>query len=121
MTKELRKDGTTERVERTFVTNLPANRCTAEEAAAIVRAHWGWTLDTQWAEDDSVMSTAKSSYEVLVYMRTLAYNLSQVLKNKTLGRLKVDRYDWSTFFFDVKTSLISPLENEMLTPETGFG
>jgi len=67
------------------------------------------------------MSTANSSYEVLVYMRTLAYNLSQVLKNKTLGRLKVDRYDWGTFFFDVKTSLISPLENEMLNPETGFG
>jgi predicted transposase YbfD/YdcC len=127
VTKEAWKNGETERVDRIFVTNLPVNRCTAQQAAAVVRAHWGiengchWTLDTQWAEDDSVVSTAKSSYEVLIFMRTLAYNLCQVLKNKTLGRVQVDRYDWGTFFFDVKTSLISTLENEMLNPETGFG
>jgi predicted transposase YbfD/YdcC len=127
VTKELKREGKTERVDRTFVTNLPEKRCTAQQAAAIVRAHWGiengchWTLDTQWAEDDSVISTANSSYEVLIYMRTLAYNLCQVLKNKTLGRVKVDRYDWNMFFFDVKMAMTMQTEDEIMDAKTGFG
>jgi predicted transposase YbfD/YdcC len=58
------------------VTNLPADRVTPTQLAALVRRHWGieslhWLRDTVYHEDDSTVST-RSGPRVMAALRNLA-------------------------------------------------
>jgi predicted transposase YbfD/YdcC len=79
---------TTER--RFFVTNLRSGRLSAQQALALVRAHWGiendvfWTLDTQWREDGLAWCTQGRAVETLGFLRAMAYNLMQLARRRHL-------------------------------------
>ena len=77
---------------RYFLTNLPAQRFTAKQILAVVRAHWGiendcfWTLDTQWREDFVPWCSSGSAVEALSWIRLMAYNLMQRARRRNLRR-----------------------------------
>jgi predicted transposase YbfD/YdcC len=101
--------------DRFFLTNLPVNRLSAQHASLAIRKHWGvendchWTLDTQWMEDDSIISTKGRSFESLLILRMMAYNFDQILKNKVFRKLKHDFMGWKDLFKDAWTALTIPL------------
>lgn len=81
---------------RYFLTNLPAQRFSANQILAVVRAHWGiendcfWTLDTQWKEDAVPWCSSGRAVEALSWIRLMAYNLMQLARRRHLRRRSDD-------------------------------
>lgn len=89
-------NGTTERENRYFLSNVPWGRFTPEQILTVVRGHWGiendcfWTLDTQWHEDAVPWCSRGRAVEVLSWLRLMAYN---VLQHARRRHMRVRRPD----------------------------
>jgi predicted transposase YbfD/YdcC len=93
---------------RYFLTNLLSNRLNGEQCLRLVRLHWtiengcNWTLDMQWEEDSKAICEDGNAIEVLSWLRLMAYNLSQMLRQGVLREERLswkDLFDWIRWYF----------------------
>lgn len=103
------KEGTISVERRYFISSLLWNRLSAEKCLRLVRLHWGiengcnWTLDTQWKEDQMAWCRNGRGVEVLSWLRLLAYNLSQMLRQSVLKEAQEtlawrELFDWVRWY-----------------------
>lgn len=109
--QEKRDKGGKIRVEYHYrISSLLWDRLQAVDCLRLVRLHWGiengcnWTLDTQWHEDQKAWCGEGNGVEVLSWLRLLAYNLSQMLRQwvlKEAGQAAMawrDLFDWVRWY-----------------------
>jgi hypothetical protein len=76
--------------DRYFLTSLVPETLTGPQVLAVVRAHWhvendcNWVIDTQWKEDDHCWVATGNGLLVVTLLRLMAFNVLQLLRNRTL-------------------------------------
>lgn len=89
---------------RYFISSLLWDRIEAADCLQLVRLHWSiengcnWTLDTQWHEDQMAWCGEGNGVEVLSWLRLLAYNLSQMLRQSVLKEGEKATMAWRDLF-----------------------
>lgn len=119
--KERRKsNGTVERENRYYVTNLHVGRFKPLQIVQVVRAHWGienncnWTMDVIWDEDTKVWCGRGVALQGLGLIRLMAYNLVALWRCRYLRRREASRPEKRSWqeFFDLMLQLLSGAEND---------
>lgn len=78
--------------ERYFITSVRRGRLSPKQSLQVVRGHWGiendcnWSFDTQWEEDDMHWCRKSQAVVVLGVLRSMAYNVIQILRTRHLRR-----------------------------------
>ena len=97
-------------MERYFMTNLAPRLTTPKVIFRAVRAHWGiendcnWTMDMMFGEDNHPWVSA--GVEVVSWLRLMAYNILQRLRNRRFRTGKKRNTPWKTLFAWIQDVLV---------------
>jgi len=111
--------------DRFFLTNLAWDRLSARACMWAIRLHWGiengpnWTLDMQWKEDQRAWVRQGRGLEVLGLLRSLAYNIVRLLRERALRSAANRGMAWRRLFEIIRMALTTP--GILAEPATGFG
>jgi hypothetical protein len=89
-TTEVLQTGEVSVEDRFFLSSLEPDALTGAQALALVRMHWhvendcNWVIDTQWKEDDCPWVATGNGLLVVTLLRLMAFNILQLLRNRTL-------------------------------------
>jgi len=107
------------------VENLAQDRLDAQACLWAIRLHWGiengpnWTLDTQWKEDQRAWVRQGRGLEVLGLLRSLAYNIVRLLRQRALRSAANRTMAWRRLFEVIRMALTTP--GVFAEHATGFG
>lgn len=119
--ERLKPNGTVERENHYYVTNLHRGRFKPEQIVQVVRAHWGienncnWTMDVIWDEDTKIWCGQGVALQALSLLRLMAYNLAALWRCRYLRRRaekQSQKRSWQEFF-DLILQLFSNAENDI--------
>jgi len=78
-----------------------------------------WTLDTQWKEDQRAWVRQGRGLEVLGLLRSLAYNIVRLLRQRALRSAANRTMAWRRLFEVIRMALTTP--GVFAEHATGFG
>lgn len=100
--------------DRLWISSLPRERLTPQQAMAAIRAHWGvendanWTLDAIWGEDTYTWVHKGRARESLGLLRAIAYNLVRVLRHRVLQPSTGGSLSYDELFERIHLALVTP-------------
>jgi hypothetical protein len=98
--------------DRFFLTSLEAEALTGPQVLALVRSHWhvendcNWVIDTQWKEDDCPWVATGTGLLVVTLLRLMAFNVLQLLRNRTLRSESSREMAWAHLLKMVDDALL---------------
>jgi len=122
--ERVKQNGTVERENRYYVTNLHRGRFKPEQIVQVVRAHWGienncnWTMDVIWDEDTKIWCGQGVALQALSLLRLMAYNLVALWRCRYLRRREEkqsQKRSWQEFF-DLILQLFSSAGTDVSGP-----